>query len=86
MKLRVLAAKAVVANRELQGLRAPLVRLISSALSLFLSIAGIILVLAGFYNAGLVTVMLTTALLSVAMGISAISTLKTVAPILQRRR
>lgn len=86
MKLRVLAAKAIVANRELRGMRIPLIRLIFSAVAFFLSLISILLILIGFYNAGLVTAALATALLATATGLSAISTLKTVMPILQNRK
>ena len=84
--MRVLIARLILANRELRGVRTPLIRLISSSTALLLSMIGIPLTLAGFYNAGLVIVMLTTALLAVAMGLSAISTLKTMAPIFQGKR
>lgn len=84
--LNVWLARLKIANRELRGARAALVKLVSAATALVLSIVGIILVLGGWLNSGLVIILLSNCLLSVAVGLPAIKTLKTIAPILQRRK
>lgn len=84
--LRVWTARLKITNRELRGMRIPLARLISATIALFLSIVGIIMVLGGWRDAGLVIILLSNGLLSVAVGLPAIKTLKTIGPILQRRK
>jgi len=86
VRLGVIKAKLIVANRELKGSRTVLFRLVAAALSLPLSLLGIVLALAGFNTAAQVLTLITIALLSSALGLSALKSLKTVAPILQRGR
>lgn len=84
--IKLVTARVIMANRELRGMRMVLIRLVSSAVTLFLSIGGMVLVLADRYDLGLVVVLLNTGLLSVAMGLPAIASLATIMSILQRRR
>jgi len=84
--IRVWVAMLVVAKRELQGIRSVLARLISAVIALFLSPIGAILVLIGREKLGLTLVSLSVVFLACAQGLSAIKTLKTVMPIIQRGR
>ena len=78
--------RLVVANRELRGIRVALSRLISAAIALFLSIIGIPLIITGYVKIGLIFVSISLGLLACAQGLSAINTLKTLLPLIQRGR
>ncbi len=84
--IRVWIAKLMIANRELRGLRATLFRLVSAATALFLSVMGIIFVLIGWNEFGLVVILINTGLLSIAVSISAFKALKVMLPLLQRMK
>ncbi len=84
--IRVWIAKLMFANKELRGIRSALAKLISAAIAFFLSIVGIIFVLIGWQKLGLVIILINTGLLSVAMGLPAIKTIRTMAPILRRMK
>lgn len=86
MWFKIMFAKLVLANRELRGVRTVLIRLVSATIAFFLSVVGIVLILAGWNILGQVVILITTGLLSATIGLSAIKTLRTIMPILQRKR
>jgi len=85
-KLKILMARIKIANRELRGLRTILLKLFLAIFTMPLSLAGVLLVIAGWRETGLAIVLLGNVLLSVAIGISALKTLRTAVPIMQRRK
>lgn len=82
--IRVWIARLTIANRELHGIRSTLARLISATIALFLSPIGVIFVLTDHENIGLILVSISVVFLACAQGLSAIKTLGTVIPIIQR--
>ncbi|MBI4160448.1 MAG: hypothetical protein HY506_00895 [Candidatus Yanofskybacteria bacterium] len=86
IQLKVMRARLVLANRELQGVRTPLLRLLSAVLAMFLCVFGMVALMLGFRDLALLVAFMTVGTISAVSGISALNTLQTLKPILLQRR